>query len=1138
LKACRNGSIPTGHDVAAELEKASSSAPGLDPQGGAVDFHSGSGTAWIECRKANASLKTLVKIMWRRLLKIIKMAAQASTCEMLTRRASRHKGCAIILHRSGRFGILTLLTVLPLLASESRGVVKFGRLPLPGATVTATQGSKTEFAVADADGRYTFPDLADGVWGVEVGMLCFETMKQEITVTKDAPPTEWNLKLLPVDQIKAIAGPAAPPEPTVSVVTPEPAKKDGAAYQRTDVNASAKPPTGAEPPPSDAFANASQSELSQRASDGFLINGTANNGAASAVAEAQAFGNNRRGFRQMYTGGIGITFDDSALDARPYSITGQNTPKPAYSRMTGMATFGGPMKIPHLFDNGPFLFVAYQWTRNRSATTADGLMPTAAERSGDFSSSIIDPTTGALFPGNIIPTSRISGQARALLNFYPFPNFAGSQYNYQIPQVTATHMDALQSRVNKTIGRKNQLSGSFGLLSKRADTPNVFNFLDTTNTLGYQGSINWRTTLAPRLFGNLGYQYSRFSTRTSAFFENRENVSGEAGITGNNQDSINWGPPSLAFSTGISGLSDKNPDYSRSQTSALSYSLLWYHTPHNVTLGVDYKRQQFNDLGQQNPRGTFTFTGAASGNDFADFLLGVPDTSSLAFGNADKYFRNNLYDLYASDDWRVNPELTINWGLRWEYGSPITEKYGRLVNVDVSPGFSAVAPVLATEPTGSLTGQKYPTSLMQPDRSGVEPRLGLAWRPISGSSMVIRAGYGVYYNTSVYQQIATQLAQQYPLSKSLSVANTAANPLTLANGFNASPSTTQDLFGVDPNFRVGYSQNWQASVQRDLPGALVMTATYLGIKGTRGIQEFLPNTYPLGAANPCPACPSGFVYVTSNGNSTRQAGVLQLRRRLQSGFTAQLQYTYSKSIDGDAVLGGNPGIATVQSGPGQEHGSGSGGMSPAAAAAITSGSSSQAAPMIAQNWLNLSAERGRSSFDQRHLLNFQMQYTTGMGLHGGTLLSGWKGALFKEWTVSTQVNAGSGLPLTPIYLAAVPGTGVTGTIRPDYTGAPLYSGPPGLALNPQAFVAPAAGLWGNAGRNSITGPAQFSLNASLGRTFRVNDRLNLDLRVDSTNALNRVTYTSWSTTIGSPLFGLPVSADAMRSMQTTLRLRF
>src|SRR5215471_13116970 len=100
------------------------------------------------------------------------------------------------MRRSGQFAILTLLTILPLVASESRGVVKFGRVPLPGATVTATQGDQTEFAVTDADGKYTFPDLADGVWDLKVEMLCFATMKQEITVTKDAPPTEWNLRLL------------------------------------------------------------------------------------------------------------------------------------------------------------------------------------------------------------------------------------------------------------------------------------------------------------------------------------------------------------------------------------------------------------------------------------------------------------------------------------------------------------------------------------------------------------------------------------------------------------------------------------------------------------------------------------------------------------------------------------------------------------------------------------------------------------------------------------------------------------------------------------------------------------------------------------------------------------------------------
>jgi hypothetical protein len=392
------------------------------------------------------------------------------------------------------------------------------------------------------------------------------------------------------------------------------------------------------------------------------------------------------------------------------------------------------------------------------------------------------------------------------------------------------------------------------------------------------------------------------------------------------------------------------------------------------------------------------------------------------------------------------------------------------------------------------------------------------------------------------------MAQQSPLSTSLSVQNSLACPQTLASGFNLCSSVIPNTFAVDPNFRVGYAQTWQLAVQTDLPGALQMTATYLGIKGTRGVQEYLPNTYPIGAANPCPACPAGFVFRTSNGNSTREAGSLQLRRRLRSGFTASLLYTYSKSMDNDSVLGGQGPVATTTTtGAGAGTGTGTGsGMG----TGTTSQSQSSPTPVIAQNWLDLSAERGLSTFDQRNLVSAQVQYTTGVGLGGGSLLSGWRGKVLKRWTVLGQITAGSGLPETPIYLAAVPGTGVTGSIRPSLTGASVYAAPAGLHLNPDAYKAPATGQWGDARRNSITGPAQFNFNASLARTFRLKDRYNLDLRVDSINLLNHVVFTSWNTTLNpssdpgfsqasnSPLFGLPTAANAMRSLQTTMRLRF
>ncbi len=1050
--------------------------------------------------------------------------------------------------------VCSFLVVLNLAAAEHHGQVKFGGLPVPGATVTAVLGDKKLTAVTDPQGFYSFPDLSDGAWEFRVEMLCFAPSSRQVTIAAGAPAVEWELKLLPFDEIKKAAISAstlpeaqAQPAPAGGVANrtggadrntparkaspvPDAGKASPAAavppdrFQRADLNAvnPDTPAIGAAERESATFGGQSPDELAQRAADGLLISGSVNNSASSPFGQLPAFGNLRKGRGSLYNGSLGLILNNSALDARSYSFTGQDTAKPAYSRMTGLASFGGPIRLPFVARNGPTVMLNYQWTRNRNVTTQAGLMPTEALRRGDFSQvlsamgqpiRIFDPMTGLQFPDNVIPPDRISPQARALLDLYPRTALEG-RFNYQVPIQSVVHQDSLQSRVNKSLGRTNQLSGSFAWQSIRSSTPNLFGFVDTTESTGLNGSLNWRHNFTSRLLANVGYQYSRSSARTRSFFQNLSNVSGEAGIRGNSQDPTDWGPPDLMFAGGATSLSDGRPSSHHNQTSSVSYAMFWSHGRHNFSLGADFRRQQFIVLSQQNPRGTFAFTGAATqaqsdglplagtGSDFADFLLGIPDTVSIAFGNADKYFRASSYDAYLTDDFRINPGLTLNAGMRWEYGSPITELYGRLVNLDIAPGFAAAAPVLANQPMGALTGTHYPESLLRPDKTAFQPRIGIAWRPFPASSMVVRAGYGIYYNTSVYTSIATQMAQQAPLSKSLSVQNGPGYPLTLANAFNASPSGALATFAVDPDFRVGYAQNWQVSIQRDLPWSLVMTATYLGTKGTRGVQQFLPNTYPVGAANPCPACPSGFTYFASNGNSTREAGQIQMRRRLRNGFTATVQYTWSKSID-DAALGGR----------------------------------GQGNAVIAQNWLDLRAERGPSSFDQRHLLDLQMQYSPGMGLRGGALMKGWKGRLLKEWTITSQITAGSGFPLTPIYPAAVSGTGVTGSIRPDVTGASLYSAPAGYFLNPAAYTAPSYGTWGNAGRNSITGPAQFSLNASLGRTFQVKDRIILDLRIDSANVINHVTFTGWNTTVNSTQFGLAVGANPMRTIQITLRAR-
>jgi hypothetical protein len=246
------------------------------------------------------------------------------------------------------------------------------------------------------------------------------------------------------------------------------------------------------------------------------------------------------------------------------------------------------------------------------------------------------------------------------------------------------------------------------------------------------------------------------------------------------------------------------------------------------------------------------------------------------------------------------------------------------------------------------------------------------------------------------------------------------------------------------------------------------------------------------------------VYESSGANSNYNAVTGQLQRRFRSGISGNIVYTFSKAIDDAQGVGGRGGGSAY-----------------------------------AQNWLDLAGERSVSSFNRTHTLNLQMQWSTGQGASGGGLLTGWKGVLFKGWTFTNTLALGSGLPETPVVLNRVAtGTGITGTVRAEYLGGSLAAIAPGYGFNSAAFGPAPAGQWGNAGRNIITGPAQFTLNSGMGRNFRLGERRNLDLRFDSNNVLNHVTYTSWNTTFGSAQFGLPVSASAMRTLTANLRFRF
>ena len=832
--------------------------------------------------------------------------------------------------------------------------------------------------------------------------------------------------------------------------------------------------------------------------------------------DAMAFGNNRRNPRNQYNGMGMFSLNNSIWDARTYSVTGAAVDKPDYWSARGGMMFGGPLRIPRLItpDKGIMFTFDLHFSRSQTGTVSNPVnMPTALERSGDFSQTqvggvpvtIIDPATRAPFPGNIIPASRISSTASSLLSFYPQPNLPLAARNYQTSWNGTSNSHSVGTRVsNIRIGNKDRLNANFNYQGSNSSSPNLFAFEDSGSGRGLNTGLQWSHSFRSRLINTANVSFSRMRQQTLPYFAYSRNVAAELGIGGTSQDPMNWGPPNLGF-TNYATLSDGNFSLMRNQTAAIGDSLLVVHGQHNTAFGASFRRMQFNQLADTNGRGTWTFNGqmtaepgqAKTGYDLADFLLGLPTTASIRYGNADKYFRNSGFDLFANDDWRIHPKFTLNYGLRWDYTTPITELFNRLVNLAIGPSFITATPV---QPGTS----GWTASLLNPDRNNFSPRLGFAWRPFTHRSMVVRGGYGAYYNTSVYNVIASNMAQQPPFAQVVNSSTSLLNPLTFLTGF-VLPSNllASSTYAIDPNYRVGYAQTWSISVQHDLPFSMFGTVGYLATKGTRLDQQFLPNSVAPGSV-PNLLLPQGYLYEMSNGNSIYHAAQLQLNRRFRSGLGANLSYQFSKSID-NAGTGGR----------------------------------GQAGTPVAQNWLDYSAERGLSSFDSRHNLSVMGQYSTGMGRAGGTLASGWKGGLLKDWTVSAMLTLRSGNPFTAIVggsQSQVRGTAVSNTLRANSTGLPVNVD--GMLFNTAAFAVPLPGEWGTAGRNTIPGPTALFLNGGIGRVLRLGERRTIDLQMQAQNVLNHAVISGWGTVLGSNNYGLATNAAQMRRLSLNLRFRF
>jgi len=841
--------------------------------------------------------------------------------------------------------------------------------------------------------------------------------------------------------------------------------------------------------------------------------------ARAAQTNATIGNRNRRPTRNAIRGQLTYAARSSAWNARPFSITGLNYAKPDQASNRLSFTAGGG--IPKLGSSANFS-ISYDLRRDRRAFNGVGTVPTLLERSGDFSQSvqrtpvtIYDPTNRLPFPGNRIPANRVDSAARGLAELIPLPNFNVPIQNYQFITGVPQNGQNLSARFSRSITRKDRFSVNQTWRTQDGVSAQLFGFLDDSDGSGWSTDLSWTHNTTPRLIQTIRARANRTTSTQVPFFANRRNVAAELGIIGTAQDPINWGPPNLSF-TNFGALRDGTPSSRRDLQITLSAGWNWVHGRHTLGFGADLARNRLNVRTDSNARGSFTFSGLAtssfdaqgaplptSGYDYADFLFGRPQSSSIRFGSPSNYFRGWNYNGYVQDDWKVRRNLSLTLGLRYELVGPFLERYGRLANLDIAPGFTGVA-VVTPGATGPYGGQ-FPDALVNADRNNLSPRTGLAWKVSDKHRLTVRSAYGIYYNSGVYQNFATRLASQPPFAQSGSVTSSPSRVLTIRNGFATTPSQSiTNTFAVDRSYLVGYAQNWNASVSKDVKRSYVVEAVYLGTKGTRLDMQRAPNRAAPGSQLNAEerrriGNAVGFTFDSSEANSIYHALQLRVTRRFSRGVSFTNSYMFGKSIDNASTLGGAGGS-------------------------------------VAQDDNNLRAERGLSSFNAAHTLNSTFVLASPIRDRSRSLWAN----IARGWLLTGAVTARSGTPLTARVLgnrSDSSGTGVIGAGRADSTGQPVNSG--SGFFNLAAFTLPPSGRLGNAGRNTITAPALFALNGSFGRGFRLGDaRRRIEFRMEGTNLTNRVTISSLGTVVNASNYGLALGAAPMRVVQGQIRLRF
>lgn len=796
-----------------------------------------------------------------------------------------------------------------------------------------------------------------------------------------------------------------------------------------------------------------------------------------------------------YHGNVFGNLRDASLNARGFFDQGD---KPPFSHGQYGATVGGP-----ILENRTFFFVGWEGTRLRRESTGQASVATDRMRGGDFSElsiTIRDPYTGLPFPGNVIPASRLSPEAQRLLAYIPHANRPGLASNYFGTTTAEEDENQFFVRLDHQVSPRDSLF--FRMAYRAADNHTVAlnpNFQSIGQPQNQNYVLGYTHIFGPRVVTELKASYVRESSPIQTGREGADiDPLRDFGIRGLNFDEpLVRGIPNA----GITGYMGTGETFASPKLLYRSPTLQG-HTMvnlarHSLRFGAEaFRRYQAFTTVSANNQGTFSFTGQLTGNAFADFILGLPTQTGRIPFLLSSDLKQDHFQAYVQDDWRVSSTVTVNAGLRYEYAGSYHDTLGNTTNFDLDTQTFFPAP--GTD--GALNEASH----------DLAPRLGVAYR--WGNDTVLRGGYG-HYLTQPTMANASLINRNPPRSRQDTFNTNLQNPdLTLADGFLegrlVGVTVPPTLTTLPLDYGPGRAQVWSASVQRQLPGHWVGELGYVGSKTTGLDSSFTRNTPPPGpgavqARRPNPAY--GDVRVFSTEAEASYNGLnLRVQNANWHGLNLLSSYTFSKCIDTKS----SPSTSTVG-----------------------------AEDQEPQNQLDrFDGQRGRCAIDFTHQFKLNAVYS----IPFGSSLTGLAGALFKGWQISAGVNLHTG-PTFTVIMGGNPANTSRGTIRPNLIGDPNLPGDERTTerwFNTAAFVAPPPFTYGNAGRNIVVAPGTKLVDLGLRKQVRIHGDQALEVRIDAYNAFNTPQFGIPGRVLGTPQFGRVTSVGSPREIQLGLRYAF